>query len=259
MSKQCKIIEDLLPLYHDGVCSEESRELVDEHLAQCEKCRKALGQIDRELEMPAAHEDMEPLKNITKTVNKGKRKALFTGISVALIMVLLLCAGRTAYWYTQEYLYYIDFAQGHMPDSVYQFDENGNIVHTVVVNPDKYSWDDDAYRYDVEVPQLLSNEGRVVMTSLEDGEKGRVSVSIGRWKDKAYVFHVSFMGTVQQWMDQDGRVHIPYLIVDSDMNLYYLDHWTQEVKEKMAEDLAIYKDEIQQLIKDAKAMWPFME
>ena len=30
-------------------------------------------------------------------------------------------------------------------------------------------------------------------------------------------------------------------------------------KGKMEEDLAIYMDEIQQLIEDAKAMWPFLE
>ena len=77
MSKQCKIVEDLLPLYHDGVCSDESRQMVDEHLAQCENCRKMLGRIDGELVSPAAKDaDIKPLKNITKTVNKGKRKAL---------------------------------------------------------------------------------------------------------------------------------------------------------------------------------------
>ena len=31
----CKIIQDLLPLYCDRVCSEESAQLVEEHLADC--------------------------------------------------------------------------------------------------------------------------------------------------------------------------------------------------------------------------------
>ena len=38
----CKMIEDILPLYVDGVCSEESRAAVEEHLAQCESCREKL-------------------------------------------------------------------------------------------------------------------------------------------------------------------------------------------------------------------------
>lgn len=36
----CRIIEDLLPLYLEDACSEESRRAVEEHLWTCEKCRK---------------------------------------------------------------------------------------------------------------------------------------------------------------------------------------------------------------------------
>ena len=45
----CKIVQDLLPLYHDGVCSEESRRAVKEHLAGCEACRQALEDMDAPL------------------------------------------------------------------------------------------------------------------------------------------------------------------------------------------------------------------
>ena len=94
MNKQCKIVEDLLPLYHDGVCSEESRQMVDEHLAQCEDCRKMLGQIYGELVSPAAKDaDIEPLKNITKAVKKGKKKALIAGIAITLTVLLAVFIG----------------------------------------------------------------------------------------------------------------------------------------------------------------------
>lgn len=39
MSKQCKIIEDLLPLYMDNACSCESAEMIREHLEGCTECR----------------------------------------------------------------------------------------------------------------------------------------------------------------------------------------------------------------------------
>ena len=32
MSKQCEIVQDLLPLYVDGACSEASAEMIKEHL-----------------------------------------------------------------------------------------------------------------------------------------------------------------------------------------------------------------------------------
>ena len=31
----CEIVRDLLPLYADGLCSEESRRAVEEHLKSC--------------------------------------------------------------------------------------------------------------------------------------------------------------------------------------------------------------------------------
>lgn len=41
----CDVIKDLLPLYVDECCSEESEKLVAEHLATCENCRKAHSQM----------------------------------------------------------------------------------------------------------------------------------------------------------------------------------------------------------------------
>lgn len=260
MSKQCKIIEDLLPLYHDGVCSAESREMIEEHLAQCEKCRKTLGQIEGELAEPVTLEvELEPLKHISKAVNKGKRRALITGVSLALAVVLVLLAGVSIRWYTQEYLYYKDFAEGQISEAIHQWDAGGNVIQSVVVNRGKYTWYDDAYRYNVEVPGFLSYSGRVEMIRLEGMDGEHISVFISRWKERDYMFQISFSGTAQQWLDEKGNLHFPYFIVDGDMNQYFLDHWTQEEKGKMEEDLAIYMDEIQQLIEDAKAMWPFLE
>jgi len=39
MTYPCGIIKDLLPLYIDDVCNEESRCAVEKHLAECESCR----------------------------------------------------------------------------------------------------------------------------------------------------------------------------------------------------------------------------
>ena len=38
MKVKCPVIEDLLPLYIDGVCSEESKMIVEEHLLECRLC-----------------------------------------------------------------------------------------------------------------------------------------------------------------------------------------------------------------------------
>ena len=52
------IVQDLLPLYHDGVCSEKSRAAVEEHLKACETCRAALAAMDAPL--PGAEKEAGP-------------------------------------------------------------------------------------------------------------------------------------------------------------------------------------------------------
>lgn len=42
MKISCDIIKDLLPLYHDNVCSTDSRKLIEEHLENCEECKSEL-------------------------------------------------------------------------------------------------------------------------------------------------------------------------------------------------------------------------
>ena len=48
------IVLDLLPLYHDGVCSAASRAAVEAHLKECGACRTVLLEMDAPL--PAAEE-----------------------------------------------------------------------------------------------------------------------------------------------------------------------------------------------------------
>ena len=54
----CKIIQDLLPLYIDGVCSEDSKLLIEKHLSHCEDCRKYLEELKTE---PMSEEEKENL------------------------------------------------------------------------------------------------------------------------------------------------------------------------------------------------------
>ena len=41
----CNIIRDLLPLYCDKICSEESKAMIEEHLGECHECRTIMDQM----------------------------------------------------------------------------------------------------------------------------------------------------------------------------------------------------------------------
>ena len=48
----CNIIRDILPLYLDEVVSEDTREMVEEHLQTCEACRREAKLMKADVVLP---------------------------------------------------------------------------------------------------------------------------------------------------------------------------------------------------------------
>ena len=40
MKKECAIVQDMLVLYEDDCLQEESRKMVEDHIAECQECRR---------------------------------------------------------------------------------------------------------------------------------------------------------------------------------------------------------------------------
>lgn len=59
----CDVIKDLLPLYKDDVCSEKSKDLIEEHLPECEDCREYLDALSSELPPVTLAQDGTAAKN----------------------------------------------------------------------------------------------------------------------------------------------------------------------------------------------------
>lgn len=94
MKYPCGIIRDLLPLYIDGVCNEESKQAVSNHLAECQECRncyeamKEAGQCAQkgnengeELEMAMR------LKRVKKRIHKKITRILLCAAAAVLICI----------------------------------------------------------------------------------------------------------------------------------------------------------------------------
>ena len=64
MKISCDVVTDLLPLYHDGVCSQSTKKLVEEHLEECESCRALFGEIsDTAIDNKIKTESQEVIKH----------------------------------------------------------------------------------------------------------------------------------------------------------------------------------------------------
>ena len=79
----CELVQDLLPLYHDGVCSDTSRKLVDSHLETCETCAGVLKGIAADMEMPKLEADeAKPMKSIKR---KWRAKTWLLGLLIGFV------------------------------------------------------------------------------------------------------------------------------------------------------------------------------
>ena len=82
----CEIIQDILPLYHDHVCSAASSAMVEEHLKDCAACTRVLAEMDDDkIEADLLSETHEILKRHEK---KERSLAFKTGIVIAGILIL---------------------------------------------------------------------------------------------------------------------------------------------------------------------------
>lgn len=94
MILSCKVIEDILPLYHDGICSDESRELVEKHLCECENCWIFLQKLDDELALPKERfDDLRPLQSIRSEWIRIRKRSLLKGFLCAVAAVTLILGG----------------------------------------------------------------------------------------------------------------------------------------------------------------------
>ena len=92
MKYPCDMIQDLLPLYLDGVCSEESKKAVEEHLSECPDCKGFYDDIreDNGMEIGTHNADRELKKAVS--FRAVKKRILRKQILVAVIAVIVLIA-----------------------------------------------------------------------------------------------------------------------------------------------------------------------
>ena len=100
MNKDCSIVQDLLPLYAEDLLREETKEYVDEHLAQCEACRAELDALKADVK--PASVSAQPLRDLKRQL---QRKRL-TAVLLAVALALTLATAGFAYLTAPQYLPY---------------------------------------------------------------------------------------------------------------------------------------------------------
>ena len=104
MKISCDVIEDLLPLYVDDMVSEDSRQLVEEHLKACPTCRRMQEEIMRENHLTDVKKGSDSVQTnkmeaeLLKKIRCKIRKKRIASVLLA-VAIVLAAGGIGHYWY----------------------------------------------------------------------------------------------------------------------------------------------------------------
>ena len=86
MTEKCELFRDLYDLYEDGICSDDSKNFVEEHLSECKECR-ALIQAKKD-GVPVVSKEKKVLKKVKRRIS---RKATFIICFILAISLIPFC------------------------------------------------------------------------------------------------------------------------------------------------------------------------
>ena len=95
MKYPCNIIKDLLPLYHDGVCSQESADIITDHFVECSACQAYYQLLCSEEPLPelpkSAEEELKKAASFRAIRNKLLKKQIIF-IAACLLIICIAAA-----------------------------------------------------------------------------------------------------------------------------------------------------------------------
>lgn len=97
----CGIIEDLIPLYKENLCSDESRVLVEEHISECESCRALAESVEPpQVAELSGDDEQKPFRKVNRKLKSSRLKVIILSVLLAVIVLplLYLTAGQMFRW-----------------------------------------------------------------------------------------------------------------------------------------------------------------
>lgn len=97
MKKECAIVQDLLALYEDDCLQEESRKMVEDHIAECQECRWVYEACEKmqDIQVQAQTEsDLQIQKSASQIMKKIKRRTTLKAVIGIVLIVAVIIGGH---------------------------------------------------------------------------------------------------------------------------------------------------------------------
>lgn len=132
---KCCVVKDILPLYAENLCSEETAEIVREHIENCESCRKLSEEVEIEEKAPKKIPDeAKAMKKINKKIKRSK-KAVIASVCVLLaVLIPVALLWENMIWQNEKIPSFETLAQNSevkvLAEMIYEEDFN-SLIHRI--------------------------------------------------------------------------------------------------------------------------------
>ena len=89
--KDCKIVQDLLPNYIERLTNNDTNKYIEEHLNECEECKKIFENMEKDLKLNNVKRDEREVKYIKKYNNKLK---FLRNVLLIILVLFIIIIGR---------------------------------------------------------------------------------------------------------------------------------------------------------------------
>ena len=101
-------MQDLIPLYADNLVSEKTREIIDEHVARCPSCAKAVNEakdsLKENFDCESVNYEGKDVDYLRK-VRSSSRKKIIAGVCITLCLALIFAGIKLFVYGSPDYGY----------------------------------------------------------------------------------------------------------------------------------------------------------
>jgi len=163
MKYSCGIIEDLLPLYLDGACSGESKEMVQAHLETCDVCSKKLERMKTEAIILTSMSSEREIADYARKVRKHRIRLTVRAVALcilsACLLALIFLTAQDMYHYANPVIFEVEEAVWNL---------TSNTLETSAHDIDEYVFFTNNKKIEVTVEESTEFSGEILLWNADD-------------------------------------------------------------------------------------------
>ena len=211
MNYNCGIIDDLLPLYVDGACSDESKAAIEAHLASCKACREKLERMQTETVVSETVKSSGEI-TVAKYAKKVRKHRIKLAVSAVAILVIAACLLSLVFLTLKDMHNYANPIIYEVETGTYNLTSND--LEVSVADIDDYIFFTNNTMIEVSVSEDADYAGEVLLWNADD-QNNPITIGYGKITSKKRTFTFSNLSSAHRYMITcDGNDELILTITD---------------------------------------------